>query len=176
MTAKLDSRKKLFSRYFERTDCTNGFKCLKEAIGRYQEVRMVLGDCRWSYTDLSQKGQLTLCIRWVDDDMEIHEDQVELIHVPKTDATTLTHTIKDSLVRLCLPLLCCRGQAYNGAANMSGHLAEGCAICSVCSLLRSLHNPLFTGCWSCLCSSSKCSWLSNGTVPVNQILTFNTVC
>jgi len=30
-------------------------------------------------TDLSQKEQLTLCIRWVDNDMEIHEDPVELM-------------------------------------------------------------------------------------------------
>lgn len=65
-------------------------------------------------TDLSQKEQLTLCIRSVVNDMEIHEDPVELIHVPKTDSSTLTHAIKDSLVRLCLPLSCCHGQAYDG--------------------------------------------------------------
>ena len=56
-------------------------------------------------TDLSQKEQLTLCIRSVVNDMEIHEDPVELIHVPKTDSSTLTHAIKDSLVRLCRPSL-----------------------------------------------------------------------
>ena len=91
-------------------------------------------------TDLSQNEQLTLCIRWVDNDIEIHKDPVELIHVPKTDSSTFTDPIKDSLVRLCLPLSCCRGQAYDGAANMSGHWhdsydSEGCAICSVRSVV-----------------------------------------
>ena len=54
--------------------------------------------------------------------MEIHEDPVEQIHVPKTDSSTHTDAIKDSLVRLCLPLSCSRGQANDGAANMRGHL------------------------------------------------------
>ncbi len=73
-------------------------------------------------TDISQKEQMTVCIRWVDNDFEIHEDPVELIHVPKTDSKTLTSAIKDCLIRFCLPVSQCRGQAYDGASNMSGHL------------------------------------------------------
>lgn len=52
----------------------------------------------------------------------IHEDPVELIHIPKTDSNTLTSAMKDSLIRLCLPISQCRGQAYDGASSMSGHL------------------------------------------------------
>lgn len=42
-------------------------------------------------TDLSHKEQLTLCVGWVDKELSIHEDPLELIHVPKTDADTLTN-------------------------------------------------------------------------------------
>ena len=59
----------------------------------------------------------------MDDAFNIHEDPVELIDVPKTDSNTLTTLIKDSLLRFSLPLSQCRGQAYDGASNMSGHIS-----------------------------------------------------
>ena len=40
----------------------------------------------------------------------------------QTDAPTITSTIKDALIRCCLQISQCRGQAYDGAANMAGHL------------------------------------------------------
>ena len=66
-----------------------------------------------------------MCIRWVDEEFTIHEDPVELMHVPKTDTATLTSALKDCLIRLCLPISQCHGQAYDGASNMrqSGHLS-----------------------------------------------------
>ena len=42
--------------------------------------------------------------------------------VPKTDSDTLTTLIKDCLLRFSLPLSQCRGQAYDGASNMSGYI------------------------------------------------------
>lgn len=47
---------------------------------------------------------------------------LELINVPKTDADTMSHLIKDFLIRMSLPISKCRGQAYDGAASMSGHI------------------------------------------------------
>ena len=41
----------------------------------------------------------------------------------KTDASTLSALIKDSLIRFSLPIAQCRGQAYDGASNMSGHIS-----------------------------------------------------
>ena len=73
-------------------------------------------------TDISQKEQLCIAIRWVDNHFQIHEAPIELIQVPKTDAETLATLIKDSLTRLALPIAQCRGQAYDGASNMSGHI------------------------------------------------------
>ena len=73
-------------------------------------------------TDVGHKEQLCVTIRWVDNSLQIHETPLELIHVPKTDSETLTSVIKDCLFRLALPIGQCRGQAYDGAANMSGHI------------------------------------------------------
>ena len=73
-------------------------------------------------TDISKKEQLCICIRWVDKGFEIHEDPVELINVPKTDAHTLSALIKDCLIRFSLPIAQCRGQAYDGASNMNDHI------------------------------------------------------
>ena len=49
--------------------------------------------------DLSHKEQLMLCIRWVDNELSIREDPLELIHVPKTDTDTLTSVVKDCLIQ-----------------------------------------------------------------------------
>ena len=42
--------------------------------------------------------------------------------MPKTDAETLTKLLKDCLIRHQIPLAHCRGQAYDGAVNMSGFI------------------------------------------------------
>ena len=74
-------------------------------------------------TDISQKEQLCVTIRWLDSHFGIHETPVELIQVPKTDSETLTTVLKDCLIRFTLPISQCRGQAYDGASNMSGHIS-----------------------------------------------------
>ena len=72
-------------------------------------------------TDVSQKEQLCITVRWVDYHFSIHEDPLELVNVPKTDSAAMF--IKDCLVRFCLPIGQCRGQAYDGAANMLGRIS-----------------------------------------------------
>ena len=71
-------------------------------------------------TDVSNTEQLTLSIRWVNNSYEVFEDPVGLFRVPNTTAATLFTVIKDLLIRCNLPLELCRGQAYDGAANMQG--------------------------------------------------------
>jgi len=72
--------------------------------------------------DISNQEQLSLSIRWVSKSYEINEDFIGLVHVPNITASVLTEAIKDVLIRCSLPLVQCRGQAYDGAANMMGHL------------------------------------------------------
>ena len=45
-----------------------------------------------------------------------------MCEVEQTDAATITSTIKDALIHCCLQISQCRGQAYDGAANVAEHL------------------------------------------------------
>ena len=70
-------------------------------------------------TDSSNKEQLIICLRWVNNHLNPHEDFIGLYSVDQIDAATLVHVIKDILICLNLKLEYCRGQCYDGAANMS---------------------------------------------------------
>lgn len=67
-------------------------------------------------TDISHNEVMCISVRWVDVNYNIHEDVLG----PDTKSDTLFSVIKDVLVRCSLSLSMCRGQAYDGAANMSG--------------------------------------------------------
>ena len=73
-------------------------------------------------TYVSHKEQLSVSIRWVDHDFEIYETPIELIHVLKTDAETISSLKQECLEQDILPISQCQGQENYGAANMSGHL------------------------------------------------------
>ena len=53
-------------------------------------------------------------------DYTVNEDPVGLFCLPDTTANTITVVMKDILIRCSLPLNHCKGQAYDGAANMQG--------------------------------------------------------
>ena len=75
-------------------------------------------------TDVSFKEQVSICIRYVSSDtLAIHENFAGLYETGNTTAETLTLLIKDAMCRFGLYLSDCRGQAYDGAANMSGRLS-----------------------------------------------------
>jgi len=70
-------------------------------------------------TDVTNKEQFTICIRWVGEDMQDHEDFVGLYEIAKIDADSLVRAIKDTLVRMNVQITNCCGQCYDGASNMS---------------------------------------------------------
>lgn len=72
------------------------------------------------YTDVSNKEQLSLCLRWIDSDLEAHEDFLGFYQIPNISADTITLVIQDALTRLTLSTDKCRGQCYDGASNMLG--------------------------------------------------------
>jgi hypothetical protein len=72
------------------------------------------------YMDIGNKEQLTLCFRWVDEQLDGHEDFLGFYNIPNIASETIVQAIKDSLIRLQLSLSHCRGQCYNGASNMLG--------------------------------------------------------
>lgn len=63
---------------------------------------------------------LNILVRWVNSEYDIHEDALGLVQLPDTRAVTLFSVIKDVLIRCSLPISQYRGQAFNGASNMSG--------------------------------------------------------
>lgn len=70
--------------------------------------------------DISRKEQLCVAVRWVGDRFDIFEDAIGLVQLDETNAECITAAIIDVLTRCNLDLSHCRGQAYDGAATMSG--------------------------------------------------------
>ncbi|CAG2203108.1 unnamed protein product [Mytilus edulis] len=71
-------------------------------------------------TDVANKEQLVVCLRWIDQALDVHEDFIGLYQIDNTSAQTITDSIQDVLVRLNISLSQCRGQTYDGASAMSG--------------------------------------------------------
>ena len=69
-------------------------------------------------TDSSNKEKVVVCIRWVDDKFEAHEDFVGLHNVDDITAATIVHVVTDTVRRMTLSLSMCRAQCYDGASNM----------------------------------------------------------
>ena len=72
------------------------------------------------YTDISNNEQLTICLRWINGNLEAHEDFIGFYQIPDIKAVTITNAINDALIRMQLSLNDCRGQCYDGASNMLG--------------------------------------------------------
>ena len=71
-------------------------------------------------TDVCRNEQMSLSVRWTYHSYDIHEYTLGLIQLPNTKAVTIFSAIKDVLIRCSLPINQYRGQAYDGASNMSG--------------------------------------------------------
>ncbi|KAI6656107.1 Zinc finger MYM-type protein 1-like [Oopsacas minuta] len=93
-------------------------------------------------TDLSNTEQMVLCLRYVDDDLEVHEEVIGLHSLESTSADMIVSTIQDILLRLNIRIDHCRGQCYDGAYNMSG-VRSGVAT----QLIRLESRALYTHCY-----------------------------
>lgn len=71
-------------------------------------------------TDISNKEQLTVCLRWVDHNLQDHENFIGFYEVKDITAETFTSSIKDALLQVQIDISMCCGQCYDGASNMSG--------------------------------------------------------
>ena len=93
-------------------------------------------------TDVSNKEQFTICLRWVDGNLVDHEDVLGLYNVGTIEADSLVKAIFNVVVcRAGLTLNNCQGQCYDGASNMSGskrgvavqiQAKESCAVLTHC--------------------------------------------
>ena len=71
--------------------------------------------------DMSNKEQLTCVLRWISTtDLSVHEDFLGMYELEKTEAKTITTSLKNILLRCNLTIDDFRRQTYDGAANMAG--------------------------------------------------------
>ena len=71
-------------------------------------------------TDLSNKEQLTMILRWIDEDFTVSEEFVGLHSLTRADAESIVTVIKDAFLRFELPFAKLRGQCYDGCSTMAG--------------------------------------------------------
>ena len=71
-------------------------------------------------TDIANKEQLTIYLRWVDQNLHDHKNFIGLYQVNDITADTLTDSIKDALLQLQIDLSMRQGQCYDGTSNISG--------------------------------------------------------
>lgn len=75
--------------------------------------------------DCAGKEQESICLRYIDKDLNVNEAFVGLYEPPDTSGKTLSLMVKDVLTRFDLRIENLRAQTYDGAANMVGEYS-GC--------------------------------------------------
>lgn len=71
-------------------------------------------------TDASNSQQLTVCFRWLDDDLHAHKDFIGFYRIPNISANTTEGVLQDVLISLELSLDRYKGQCFGGTSNMLG--------------------------------------------------------
>ena len=72
-------------------------------------------------TDIINKEQFVICIRWVDNDLNANEDFIGLHELSVTNAETLAFILKDVVLRLGLDPKRLRGQCYDCCSTIHCH-------------------------------------------------------
>ena len=93
-------------------------------------------------TDISNTEQVVVVLRWVGDDLSVHEELMGLYKADSTTASTLVTLIKDVLLRCNLSISMCRGQCYDRASVMAGKKNGVSTI-----ILRDESRAVFTHCY-----------------------------
>ena len=133
MQAELDPE---LRQWLRRSTTFTSHECIEEIqnIFSHTILRAIIADIKDSQQyavildgtqDIKMKEQESVCIRHVDQNLEVHEDFVGFYEQQETTGAALASTVKDALLRLGLDLTCLRGQTYDGAANMAGKF-NGC--------------------------------------------------
>ena len=71
-------------------------------------------------TDASNKEQLVTVFRYVDDELQVHEEFMGLYQLDTTDARTIVTVLKDVILALNFNIHRLRRQCYDAASTMSG--------------------------------------------------------
>ena len=91
--------------------------CNEVVLGKFDSIMMD------GTTDMSSKEQISFCIRTVNTDFSVNEHFMGFYQTDDTHSSTLFKCLMDAVTRFGLSSNDCRGQCYDGAANMSGHVS-----------------------------------------------------
>ena len=75
-------------------------------------------------TDITNKEQVTVVMRRIDEDLVVHEEFLGLYTVPCINAATLFEVIKDTMLRLNLSTDKLRGQCYDGRSGLAKRVQD----------------------------------------------------
>ena len=70
--------------------------------------------------DISNKKQLVVCIRWVDENFAVHEDFRAMYPLERTTADHIVAILKNCLISMHLSIENARGQCYDGVSTTAG--------------------------------------------------------
>ena len=123
--------------------------------------------------DVSNTEQLSLVLRYVDDDNNIREEFVDFL--PCKDGTSgqaIADLILERIRQYGLDPALIRGQGYDGAGNMSGKF-RGCAAC----ISRSCPKAVYVHCYShvlnlCIAKACELQVVRNVVGTLNQVCLF----
>ena len=79
-------------------------------------------------TDASNKEQVVVCFRSVDENLEAHENFVGIHNVQSITADVLVATLKDTMLRMNLPISNCRLHMPWLSIPVCSSLCNGCSV------------------------------------------------
>ena len=94
-------------------------RVLREVTQNIQDVDFYWIMCDEA-TDVKNVSELVVCLLWVDDKLEAHDEFIGLKNMPNSDADSIVRELKDVLLQMHWKLNKCRGQCYDECASMSG--------------------------------------------------------
>jgi len=93
-------------------------RSLKQDICKADHFALVMDET----TDSSCKEQVSICLRYVTESLQVHETFTGFYETTSTTAGTMFNITEDVLTRFELHLSNCRGQCFDGASNMAGNV------------------------------------------------------
>lgn len=117
-------------------------RIVRDIVGRIKSSGSYFSIVVDDTTDVSTTEQVVFVLRWVDDDLEPYEEFLGINQTASIDANTLVALVKDILIMFNIDMKSCRGQCYDGAANMA-------AVCAGVAkqILAVEPRPLYTHCY-----------------------------
>ena len=117
-------------------------RVLREVTQNIQDVDFYWIMCDEA-TDVKNVSELVVCLLWVDDKLEAHDEFIGLKNMPNSDADSIVRELKDVLLQMHRKLNKCRGQCYDECASMSGS-KSGLAV----QIKSEEERELYTNCYA----------------------------